>query len=79
MGSGRKPEIFHSYQACQFTSGNFVARLRIEEIKISWSCRKRCFDNILMERRWQTFKYDMFYLRAYSYGWEAEVRLARFL
>ena len=38
---GRKPEIFHSDQGCQFTSGDFVARLQAEEIKISWSGRKR--------------------------------------
>jgi putative transposase len=31
----RRPQIFHSDQACQFTSGNFMARLKVEEIKIS--------------------------------------------
>jgi len=39
---GRKPQIFHSDQGCQFTSGDFVARLKTEEIKISWSGRGRC-------------------------------------
>jgi len=57
LGSGRKPEIFHSDQGCQFTSGDFVARLKTEEIKISWSGRKRCYDNILVERLWRTVKY----------------------
>ena len=47
LASGRKPAIFHSDQGCQFTSSNFLARLQAEEIKISWSGRKRCFDNIL--------------------------------
>jgi putative transposase len=42
LEGGRKPEIFHSDQGCQFTSGDFVARLRSEAIKISWSGRKRC-------------------------------------
>lgn len=46
----RKPEIFHSDQGCQFTSSDFVARLRAEGIKISWSGRKRCYNNILIER-----------------------------
>jgi putative transposase len=32
---GRKPEIFHSDQGCQFTSSDFVARLQAEKIKIS--------------------------------------------
>ena len=79
LASGRKPAIFHSDQGCQFTSFDFLSRLQAEEIKISWSGRKRCFDNILVERLWRTVKYEEVYLRAYSDGWEAEVSLARFL
>ena len=75
----RKPEIFHSDQGCQFTSGDFVARLQAEEIKISWSGRKRCYDNILVERLWRTIKYEEVYLHAYRDGWDAEISLARFL
>lgn len=76
--SGRKPQIFHSDQGCQFTSSAFVQRLKAEDIKISWSGRRRCFDNILVERLWRTVKYEEVYLRAYSDGWEAEISLARF-
>jgi putative transposase len=79
LGSGRKPEIFHSDQGCQFTSSAFVERLHEAEIKISWSGRKRCYDNILVERLWRTLKYEEVYLHAYSDGWDAEVSLARFL
>jgi putative transposase len=79
LEGGRKPEIFHSDQGCQFTSGDFMARLHAEEIKISWSGRKRCYDNILVERLWRTVKYEEVYLHAYSDGWEAEISLARFL
>jgi len=50
LEGGRRPEIFHSDQGCQFTSTDFVARLQAEKIKISWSGRKRCYDNILVER-----------------------------
>ncbi|WP_231605660.1 IS3 family transposase [Synechococcus sp. CBW1006] len=78
LASGRKPQIFHSDQGCQFTSGGFVARLKAEDIKISWSGRGRCFDNILVERLWRTVKYEEVYLRAYGDGWEAEISLARF-
>lgn len=76
LGSGRKPKIFHSDQSCQFTSTNFVVRLQKEQIKISWSGRKRCFDNILVERLWRTVKYEKLYLRAYEDGLDAEIRLA---
>ena len=79
LSDGRKPEIFHSDQGCQFTSSDFVARLRTENIRISWSGRKRCYDNILVERLWRTVKYEEVYLHAYSDGWEAEISLARFL
>lgn len=50
LAGGRKPEIFHSDQGCQFTSSDFVARLQAEKIKISWSGRKRFYDNSLVER-----------------------------
>ena len=42
----------------------FVARLQAEKIKISWSARKRCYYNILVERLWQTGKYEVLYLHA---------------
>jgi putative transposase len=79
LGSGHKPRVFHSDQGCQFTSSDFVERLRNDKIKISWSGRKRCFDNILVERLWRTVKYEEVYLRAYEDGWDAEISLARFL
>ena len=79
LAGDRKPEIFHSDQGCQFTSSDFVARLREERIRISWTGRKRCYDNILVERLWRTVKYEEVYLHAYSDGWEAEISLARFL
>jgi putative transposase len=79
LGDGRKPEVFHSDQGCQFTSSAFVARLKVEEIKISWSSRKRCYDNILVERLWRTVKYEEVYLRACRDDWVAEISLAGFL
>ncbi len=57
LEGGRKPQIFHADQGCQFTSGDFVACLKAEEIKVSWSGRKRYYDNILVERLWRTVKF----------------------
>ena len=57
LAGGRKPEIFHSDQGYPFTSADFVTRLQAETIKISWSGRKRCYDNILVKRLWRTVKY----------------------
>jgi len=56
LSSGRRPQIFHSDQECQFTSTDFVARLQAEEIKISWSGRKDCYDKNLVERPYRNFK-----------------------
>jgi putative transposase len=49
---GRRPEIFHSEEGCQFTTGDFMARLRAKEIRIGWSGRKRFYDYILVKRLW---------------------------
>lgn len=64
LSAGRKPQILHSDQGCQYTSAEFVARLKAEEIKISWSGRKRCYNNILVERLWRTLKHEEVYLRS---------------
>ena len=79
LSSGRRPQIFHSDQGFKLTSTDFVARLQADQIGISWSGQKRCYDNILVERLWRTIKCEEVYLRAYSDGWEAESSLARFL
>ena len=60
-------------------SRRMVEYLAREEIPISRSGRKRCYDNILVERLWRTVKYEEVYLRAYNDGWEAEICLARFI
>lgn len=39
LEGGRRPEIIHSDQGCQFTSTGFVARLLTAAIQISWSGR----------------------------------------
>jgi putative transposase len=50
LASGRKPQIFHFDQGCQFNSTAFVGRLKAEEIEISLSRPRRCYDVILVER-----------------------------
>ena len=69
LEGGRKPENFNSKQRWQFSSSGFIAMLQAGGIKISWSGRKRCYDNILVERLWRTVKNEEVYLRTYSDGW----------
>ena len=35
LASGSRPEIFHSDHGCQFISADYVAKLQVEDIKIS--------------------------------------------
>jgi len=74
-------KIFHSVR-CQFTSGDFVARLKTEEIKISLVM----VEGVLRQQSWweetmeESQNMSEVYLRAYSRCWEAESALSpRFL
>jgi len=49
-GGGSTPNIIKIDHGCQFTSAKFVGRLRAEGIKNSWSVRKLCQNNKLVER-----------------------------
>jgi putative transposase len=73
-----KPEIFHSDQGKQYTSGAFLDVLRGHGIRISMSGKGRVFDNILAERLWRTVKYEEIYLREYRDGHELIRSLRRY-
>jgi putative transposase len=60
-----KPDIFNSDQGCQFTSLEFIDRLKAEGIRISMDGRGRALDNIFVERLWRSVKYEDVYLHEY--------------
>ena len=60
-----KPEIFNSDQGSQFTSSEFVAKLRAHGIQISMDRRGRCLDNAKMERFWWALKYEDIKIKEY--------------
>ena len=74
-GADRKPRIFHSNQACQFTSTDVADCLHNEANRISWMHRRCHQNNNPVGRLWRTEKYEKVHLRAYSVGWETEIRL----
>ena len=73
-----RPEIFNTDQGSQFTSNEFVERLRRDGVSISMAGKGRAYDNILVERLWRTVKYEEVYLNDYADGWEAGERLASY-
>ncbi len=73
------PEIHNSDQGSQFTSFEYVAKLKEHpEIRISMDGRGRCFDNIFTERLWRTVKYEEVYLRDYQSFDEAHSSLRQY-
>jgi putative transposase len=73
-----KPEIFNSDQGSQFTSDDFIRRLKDHGIQISMDGRGRFFDNIFVERLWRSVKYEEVYLNDYQEIREAKDRLGRY-
>jgi len=60
-----QPEIFNADQGAQFTSLAFTKPLLARGIRISMDGRGRAFDNILVERRWRSVKYEEVYVKDY--------------
>jgi len=57
-----KPEIVNSDQGCQFTSDEWTGFLRENGLKISMAGKGRYTDNIYIERFWQSFKREEFFI-----------------
>jgi len=62
-----RPEIFNTDQGAQFTSEDFTALLKDNDIKISMDGKGRCLDNVFVERLWRSLKYKEVYLYAYDH------------
>ena len=77
QGQGR-PEIFNTDQGSQFTSREFVGRLKQHDIAISMDGRGRALDNVFIERLWRSVKYEEIYLRSYETVRELEQSLHRY-
>jgi len=74
---GRR-EIFNSDQGSQFTSDVFTGVLKREKIVISMDGRGRAFDNIFVERRGRSVKYEDIYLKGYATIRELEIGLTAY-
>ena len=73
-----RPEIFNTDQGAQFTSDEWIQRLKDAGIAISMDGKGRWIDNVFIERLWRSVKYEEVYLHAYANGTEARKALTRY-
>jgi len=74
-----RPEIFNTDQGSQFTSAAFTGLLLENKIALSMDGRGSWRDNVFVERRWRSVKYEEVYLRAYDSVGDARAALGRYL
>jgi putative transposase len=72
------PEIFNTDQGSQFTSDEWIQRLKDAGVAISMDGKGRWIDNVFIERLWRSVKYEEVYLHAYANGTEARTALTRY-
>lgn len=73
-----RPEIFNTDQGSQFTSDEWIQRLKDAGVAISMDGKGRWIDNVFIERLWRSVKYEEVYLHAYANGTEARTALTRY-
>ena len=73
------PDIFNTDQGAQFTSCEFLAVLKDNEIKISMDGKGRWIDNVCIERLWRSLKYECVYLNAFETGSQARQQIGAWL
>ena len=70
------PTIWNSDQGSQFTSPQYIERLKLAQVQISMDGKGRALDNIFTERLWRSVKYEEVYLHDYAHPKEARQYLA---
>jgi len=70
-----KPEINNSDQGSQFTSEEYVEKIKLANVKVSMDGRGRVFDNIFTERLWRSLKYEEVYLKDYDSCMDAKASI----
>lgn len=60
--AGVVPEIFNTDQGSQFTSSEWIEKLKNNGIEISMDGKGRWMDNVFIERLWRGVKYEEIYL-----------------
>ena len=79
IGRHGVPEIVNTDQGSQFTSSEFIDKLKSYEIAISMDGKGCWRDNVFIERFRKTLKFEEVYLRAYDTVSEARASIARYM
>lgn len=74
-----RPEILNSDQGCQFTSNEWIAKLKSEQILVSMDGKGRWADNINIERFWRSLKWEAVYLNCFDTVEQARVALEQYI
>lgn len=77
--NGATPQICNSDQGRQFTSPQYLDRLRSAGVAISMDGRGRALDNVFTERLWRTIKYEEVYLHEYISPRQARDQLTSYI
>ena len=64
--SGRGPDIMNTDQGAEFSSREWIGTVLDGGTRISQDGRRRCLDNVMVERLWRTVKYEHVYLHDYG-------------
>lgn len=78
IGEYGPPTISNTDQGSQFTSVEYLAVLKTNQVRVSMDGRGRCLDNIFTERLWRSVKYEEVYLKSYGDIAEARTNLAEY-
>lgn len=74
-----RPEIFNTDQGSQFTSPRFTQPLLDATVKVSMDGRGRWMENVMIERRWRSLKYECVYLHAFETGAAAREGIGKWM
>jgi putative transposase len=74
-----KPGVMNTVYGSQFTPEAFTGLIKNNGIKIGMGGKGVWRDNVFVERRWRSVKYEEIYLHAYDFFAEARQGLNRYL
>ena len=66
---------FSAGRGSQFTSKAWTDVIDDAGVRTSMNDKRRCLDNVFIERLWRSVKYEDIYLRAYENGRELQAGL----